>query len=68
MNSLVRSNSFASTKGLPTFTMIHLFNFTQNLMKHKVNLNAYWCSKRNLDPKDIETFEGKRSQMKQKNL
>jgi hypothetical protein len=24
--------------------MINLSNFTQNLVKHKVNLNAYWCS------------------------
>ncbi len=39
MNSLVRSNSFPFTKGLPTFTMINLFNFIQNLMKHKMNLN-----------------------------
>jgi hypothetical protein len=32
------------TKGLATFTMVNLCNYTQNLMKHKVNLDAYWWS------------------------
>jgi hypothetical protein len=37
MNSLVHNNLSSFTKGFPTFTMVSLFNFTQNLMKHKVN-------------------------------
>jgi hypothetical protein len=38
MNSLLYSNLFSIIKRLPTFTMVNLFNFTQNLMKHRVNL------------------------------
>jgi len=30
------------TKGLPIFTMIIFKIFIQNLMKHIVNLDAYW--------------------------
>ncbi len=30
MNSFICSNSFMFTKGLPTFTMINLFNFKEN--------------------------------------
>jgi hypothetical protein len=37
MNSLLYNNLSLFIKGLPTFTMVNLFNFTQNLMKHKVN-------------------------------
>jgi hypothetical protein len=37
MNSLVWNNLSSFTKGFLTFTMISLFNFTQNVMKHKVN-------------------------------
>ncbi len=29
------------TKVLPIFTMVNLFNFTQNLIKHQVNLDTY---------------------------
>ncbi len=37
MNSYFHSNLSSFIKGLPTFTMVNLFNFTQNLMKHRVN-------------------------------
>ncbi len=43
-------------KGLPTFTMINLSNFTQNLMKQIMNLNIYWCnvSTNSYNPKVVE--------------
>jgi len=44
MNSLIHDNWSSFTNGLVIFTMIDLFNFTQNLVKHIVNLNAYWCT------------------------
>jgi hypothetical protein len=44
MNSFIHNNLSLFTKGLPTFTMVNLFDFIQNLVKHKVNLDTYWCS------------------------
>jgi len=32
------------TKELPTFTLVNMSNYIRNLAKHKVNLDAYWCS------------------------
>jgi hypothetical protein len=29
---------------LVTFTMVNFSNVTQNLVKHRVNLDAYWCN------------------------
>jgi len=43
VNSVVCSNYTLFTKRLPTFTMVNLFNFTQNLIKHQVNLDTYSC-------------------------
>jgi hypothetical protein len=37
MNSLLRSNLSSFIKGLSTLTMVNLFNFIQNLMKHRMN-------------------------------
>jgi len=48
MNSPICSNQSSFTKKLTSFTMINLSNYTQNLVKHIVNLDAYWCSVHNL--------------------
>jgi hypothetical protein len=42
MNSHVCSNLSLFTKGLATFTMVNLSNYIQNLVKHEMNLDAYW--------------------------
>jgi hypothetical protein len=47
MNSLVCNNQSSFIKKLATFTTINLSNYTQNLLKHIVNLDAYWCSVHN---------------------
>jgi hypothetical protein len=44
VNSHVHSNLSLFTKGLAIFTMVNLSNYIQNLMKHKMNLDAYWCN------------------------
>jgi len=42
VNSHICSNKSPFIKGLIIFTMINLFNFTQNLVKHIMNLDT--CS------------------------
>jgi hypothetical protein len=43
LNSPIRNNSSLLIKRLPTFNILNLFNFIQNLIKNRVNLDAYWC-------------------------
>jgi hypothetical protein len=42
MNSFIYSYWSLFIKGLATFTMVNVFNFIKNLMKHIVNLDAFW--------------------------